>query len=199
MTSFLTTGGVRGAGGNSKTFQPRSFNMGLSKAAFEATGGFGNIHPGEDPDLVLRLWKLGFKTKLIPEAFVYHKRRIDWQKFKLQVSKFGKARPILNSWHPQYTKATFFLPSLFVVGLYLSIAFALVGQFFFVGLYLLYFAMIFVVSSLQNSSIRIGWLSVIAVWIQFFGYGNGFLLSTYRIMIKKMKPEIAFPELFFKK
>ncbi len=198
MTSFLTTGGVRGSGGDSRTFQPRSFNMGLSKEAFERSGGFGNIHPGEDPDLVLRLWKMGYRTKLIKDAYVYHKRRIDWDKFKLQVSKFGKARPILNKWHPDYVKPTFYLPSIFMIGAYLSILLVFFGQPLLLTLYLVYFISIAVVSSFKNKSINIGLLSVIAVWIQFYGYGNGFLLSVYKIHFKGMDPEKAFPELFFK-
>ena len=84
MTSFITTGGIRGHKKGLDKFQPRSFNMGLSKKAFEASNGFGRIHPGEDPDLSIRLWNLGFKTKLISEAFVYHKRRISWNKFYKQ-------------------------------------------------------------------------------------------------------------------
>ena len=85
MTSFLTTGGIRGKKKSVEKFQPRSFNMGLSKKAFEATSGFGNIHPGEDPDLSIRLNKLGFKTVLISKAYVYHKRRISLSKFYHQV------------------------------------------------------------------------------------------------------------------
>ena len=88
MTSFLTTGGIRGGSEKLDKFQPRSFNMGLSKKAFEATNGFGNIHPGEDPDLSMRLWRLGFQTKLFKNTFVYHKRRINWNKFYIQVNKF---------------------------------------------------------------------------------------------------------------
>ena len=114
MTSFLTTGGVRGGSEKLTKFQPRSFNMGISKKAFKDSNGFGNIHPGEDPDLAIRLWKLGYQTRLFQRAFVYHKRRIDWDKFSLQVNKFGKARPILNSWYPEYSKLTFFFPTLFV-------------------------------------------------------------------------------------
>src|SRR5690606_5718482 len=70
MTSVLTTGGIRGASEKLGKFQPRSFNMGISKEAFEASGGFGKIHPGEDPDLSIRLWKMNFKTALIPNAYV---------------------------------------------------------------------------------------------------------------------------------
>ena len=74
--------------------------MGISKEAFERTGGYSKIHPGEDPDLSQRILKAGYSTTFIPDAFVYHKRRISWEKFYLQVKKFGLVRPILNSWHP---------------------------------------------------------------------------------------------------
>ena len=117
MTSFLTTGGIRGGSNQSENFQPRSFNMGLSKKAFEASKGFGDIHPGEDPDLVLRLWNLGFKTRLLPQVFVYHKRRISWSKFYTQVHKFGLVRPILNKWHPNSGRLTYWFPTVFILGL----------------------------------------------------------------------------------
>src|SRR5690606_13179923 len=60
MTSFWTTGGIRGKNMAVQKFEPRSFNMGISKLAFEKSGGYGKIHPGEDPDLSQRLLKLGF-------------------------------------------------------------------------------------------------------------------------------------------
>jgi glycosyltransferase involved in cell wall biosynthesis len=199
MTSFLTTGGIRGGSENAGKFQPRSFNMGLSPAAFAATGGFGNIHPGEDPDLTMRLWKLGFSTKLFPKAFVYHKRRIDWEKFSIQVSKFGKARPILNMWHPQYTKLTFFFPTIFIAGFYLSLLLLIVGFKSFAGLYVVYFLLVLLMSSLRYKSLKIGILAIVAVWKQMNGYGLGFAESFFKINIKKQNPQEVFPELFFRK
>lgn len=199
MTSFLTTGGVRGGTEKVNKFQPRSFNMGISKKAFLASGGFGNIHPGEDPDLTIRLWNLGFKSRLISEAFVYHKRRIDWDKFALQTLKFGKARPILNSWHPNYSKLTYFFPSFFVIGFYISLLMLLFVKDFLFKLYCIYLLLIFISSSIQNRSISVGFLSVIATWIQFKNYGFGFLISFIRISLLKQKPQEAFPELFFTK
>jgi len=198
MTSVVTTGGIRGASEHIEKFQPRSFNMGISKNAFEKSEGFGKIHPGEDPDLSIRLWKLGFKTTLLSSAFVYHKRRIDWKKFKLQVSKFGKARPILNQWHPEYAKITYWFPSVFIVGLVFSIVFALFGFLPFIYLYSVYFLMVFMLSAIQNKSFYIALLSIFAVFIQFWGYGWGFLESFFKLNILKLKPEIAFPKLFFK-
>lgn len=197
MTSFLTTGGVRGGTEKVNKFQPRSFNMGISRNAFLASGGFGNIHPGEDPDLTIRLWDLGFKSRLISEAFVYHKRRIDWDKFAIQTLKFGKARPILNSWYPKHGKLTYFFPSLFIIGFYFSLLMLLLVQYFLFKLYCIYFLFIFLVSSIQNKNIYIGFLSVIATWIQFKNYGYGFLISSIRINIFKQKPQEVFPELFF--
>ncbi|HLA55067.1 MAG TPA: glycosyltransferase [Flavobacterium sp.] len=198
MTSFLTTGGIRGGSEKIDKFQPRSFNMGLSKKAFEASGGFGNIHPGEDPDLSMRLWKLGYETKLVPSAYVYHKRRIDWDKFSNQVTKFGKARPILNSWFPEYAKITYFFPSVFILGFYLAWIMLVFAQDILLKLYFVYFFIILIVSTFQNKNIKIGFLSLIAVWRQFFGYGNGFILSFFKINILRLKPQEAFPELFFK-
>ena len=197
MTSFLTTGGIRGGSEQIDKFQPRSFNMGLSKKAFEASGGFGNIHPGEDPDLSIRLWNLGFETKLFSSAFVYHKRRIDWNKFSIQVTKFGKARPILNSWYPKYSKITYFFPSAFIIGLFVSLLLLIFNQDLFFKMYLVYFVLIFIVASFQNISLKIGYLSVIAVWKQFFGYGKGFIISYLKVILLKQKPQEAFPELFF--
>lgn len=197
MTSFLTTGGIRGGSEQIDKFQPRSFNMGLSKKAFEASGGFGNIHPGEDPDLSIRLWNLGFETKLFSSAFVYHKRRIDWNKFSIQVTKFGKARPILNSWYPKYSKITYFFPSAFIIGLFVSLLFLIFDRDLFFKMYMVYFVLIFIVSSFQNKSLKIGYLSLIAVWKQFFGYGKGFIISYMKVILLKQKPQEAFPELFF--
>lgn len=199
MTSFLTTGGIRGGSEKIDKFQPRSFNMGLSRKAFEASKGFGNIHPGEDPDLSIRLWNLGFETRLIPDAYVYHKRRIDWDKFSVQVNKFGKARPILNSWYPKHNKLTFFFPSVFIIGLFCSFLVMLIFNFDLpLQLYFVYFLVLFLTSAYQNKSIKIAYLSLIAVWKQFYGYGTGFMKSYYKIIILKQKPQVAFPELFFK-
>lgn len=199
MTSFLTTGGIRGGSEKIDKFQPRSFNMGLSRKAFEASNGFGNIHPGEDPDLSFRLWNLGFKTRLFPKASVYHKRRIDWGKFTVQVNKFGKARPILNSWHPQYNKLTFFFPSVFIVGLFFAVILLIFTYDILLQLYFVYFLMIFLISTYKNKSFKVGLLSVKAVWKQFFGYGTGFIESFIKIIILNQKPQNAFPELFFNK
>ena len=197
MTSFLTTGGIRGGSETINKFQPRSFNMGLSKVAFEKSGGFGNIHPGEDPDLTIRLWNLGFETRLFKNAYVFHKRRIDWKKFSIQVSKFGKARPILNSWHPKYSKLTYFAPSIFILLFFAATVLLILGHPTAFIQFILYFFVIFFVSATQNKSIKIGFLSVFAVWKQFYGYGTGFLKSFITIQLLKRKPQDVFPELFF--
>ena len=198
MTSVLTTGGIRGASEKLGKFQPRSFNMGISKEAFEASGGFGKIHPGEDPDLSIRLWKMNFKTALIPNAHVFHKRRIDWEKFYKQVNKFGKARPILNQRYPEYSKITYWFPAVFMVGFYISVLFVIVGINVFFYCYLLYFLTLFIETLVKTKNLKIGFLTIIATFIQFFGYGAGFLYSYFLLNINKQDPELAMPEMFFK-
>lgn len=198
MTSFMTTGGIRGGSEAIATFQPRSFNMGLSKTAFLATGGFDRIHPGEDPDLSIRLWKLGFKTALIKDAFVYHKRRIDWNKFFIQVNKFGKVRPILNQRYPEYAKYSYWFPSLFILGLDVSIILFFFNFSYPLLAYGVYFLIVFLEATWRNKSLKIGFYSIIAVIIQFYGYGLGFLESTLKVRLRARNAEEVFPELFFK-
>lgn len=197
MTSFLTTGGIRGSKKSVQRFEPRSFNMGISKEAFEKTGGFGKIHPGEDPDLSQRILKAGFETAFIPNAYVYHKRRISWQKFYTQVRKFGTARPILNRWHPSSAKLTFWLPSLFVLFVLLSLVLGIFNNPIFLFPLAIYCVIIFIDSSFRNKSIYIGLLTLFAVFVQFFGYGLAFAKSSWFITVLKKDPRKQFPYMFF--
>lgn len=198
MTSFISTGGIRGRKDSVNKFQPRSFNMGISKKAFEATHGFGNIHPGEDPDLSIRLSKLGFKTALIEKAFVYHKRRISWSKFYKQVHKFGSVRPILNTWHPDTTKLTYWFPSIFCLGLLLALVLLLFKIYVPIVLYGFYFSIAFIIALMKTRSIKVSIFSMFAICIQFLGYGYGFFKSTIKLASSKKNIEERFPQLFFK-
>ena len=198
MTSFLTTGGVRGSKHGAKKFQPRSFNMGISKVAFQASGGFGTIHPGEDPDLSIRLNTLGFKTYLMKDAKVFHKRRISWSKFFRQVYKFGMVRPILNSWYPETKRFTYWFPSIFNLGLLFALLLSFLGYYWLLVIYGLYFLVVFLMASVETKSVSIGAQSLVAVFVQFLGYGYGFLKSTFIVEVLKKKPEECFPNLFFK-
>jgi hypothetical protein len=197
MTAFITTGGIRGGEKSIGKFQPRSFNMGISKIAFSNTGGFGNINPGEDPDLTIRLWKLGYKTQLIPKAFVYHKRRISWIQFYKQVNKFGKCRPILNYWHPETSKITYWFPTCFIFGLALGLLLSInYNNSFLICLYIFYFILLLFDSTIRNKNIIIGFMSLFAACVQYLGYGLGFLKAVLFIKVLKKKPEEAFPNLF---
>jgi len=198
MTSFITTGGIRGNKKSVDTFQPRSFNMGLSKKAFLESKGFGRIHPGEDPDLSIRLWNLGYKTALIAEAFVYHKRRISWSNFYKQVNKFGMVRPILNSWHPSTKKITYWFPTLFILGFLVAILLSVFNVDFVLLAYLIYFGVAFTLALISTKNIIVSVLAIPAICIQFFGYGYGFLKSTLAISVFNKNPEKSFPKLFFK-
>ncbi|KZE80504.1 glycosyl transferase family 2 [Myroides marinus] len=197
MTSVLTTGGIRGASERIGKFQPRSFNMGISKKAFVASGGYGKIHPGEDPDLTIRLWNLGFDTQLFSKAYVYHKRRIDWDKFYVQVNKFGKARPILNQRYPETAKLTYWFPTVFIAGLLFSILMTYYTSAL-ILCYIFYFLLVFIGSFIKEKNFKISLLALVAIFIQFYGYGIGFLKASYILFVKKQKAEEGLPEMFFK-
>src|SRR5690554_2232708 len=115
MTSFFTTGGIRGGRERLDKFYPRSFNMGVSRQTFEKTGGFSTLRFGEDIDFSLRIINNGCITRLFPEAFVYHKRRTDFNKFYRQVYNSKIARINLNILHPKTLKIVHTLPSVFVI------------------------------------------------------------------------------------
>ena len=199
MTSPLSTGGIRGNKVAVGKFQPRSFNMGISKQAFEATNGFGQIHPGEDPDLTFRIWEAGFKTRLLSDAYVYHKRRINWAKFRKQVTKFGLVRPILNQWHPNTSKLTYWFPTVFTIGLITGLVFAILGNHIILSCYVTYFFLVFAHSLLCNKSLSIALLSVFAVFVQLVSYGIAFFKSTILLTFSSKPAEEIFPDLFFKK
>lgn len=199
MTSVLTTGGVRGQSKRLSRFQPRSFNMGISREAFLMTQGFSNIHPGEDPELVFKLWDKGFETDLFPGATVFHKRRISFSKFKTQIFKFGKVRPILDVRFPQYASFVYSFPVFFVVLFFLSLVLSFFGSHELLMVFSLYFFVIFLQGILRFKSVYVGALAVITTLVQFSSYATGYALSTFLVKILKRNPEAVFPELFFKK
>ena len=195
MTSFLTTGGIRGSN-KVKKFQPRSFNMGLSKEAFTATRGFSKMNYGEDIDLTLRLWEKGFTTQYIDRAYVYHKRRVTLKSYYSQVLNFGAARPILNKMHPLTAKMTYWFPFFFLIIILFSLVFCLLGNCilaFLLGIYLL---LIFVDSLLKNKNFLVAVKSILTTLVMFLGYGSGFLRSQFRLRALGKSNVEAFPEMF---
>ncbi|MHB0754191.1 glycosyltransferase family 2 protein [Polaribacter sp. M15] len=178
MTSFLTTGGIRGKKNGVGKFQLRSFNLGLSIKAFETVKGFSNMKTGEDIDLTFRLWKNGFNTQLVTAAFVYHKRKSTVKQFFKQTYAFGKARPILNKKYPKSAKITFWFPSIFILGLGTSFLLSFFGLTVLLQLYIFYFLMLFLDALFKNKKLNVAFLSIITSFTQFLGYGLGFL-QTY--------------------
>ncbi len=199
MTSVFTTGGIRGNKKAVTKFQPRSFNMGVRKSAFEKIGGFSEMRIGEDPDLSMTLWENGYTTAFFDNIGVYHKRRTDFGKFSKQVYQFGCARPILNQRHPNYVKISFMFPTLFMLGYIMGfIEYFVFGRSFILTMYGLYTFMVFFHALIQTKNISIASLAIISTYIQMFSYGWGFLESWVKLNIMKMKPEEAFPHHFHK-
>jgi len=176
MTSFWTTGGIRGGKVNMEKFKPRTFNMGFSRAVYEKVGGFKDMY-GEDIDLSIRINKAGFTTKLYHDAFVYHKRRVDLKRFYKQVNIFGQARINLYKLYPDSLKLVHALPALFVLGSIVIICLSVLVSPWLLIFLVSYILLLFFDSLVKTKSVSIASLSVATSFIQIFGYGLGFIKS----------------------
>jgi glycosyltransferase involved in cell wall biosynthesis len=197
MTSFFTTGGIRGGKHKLDKFHPRSFNMGISRVAFLAIGGFTSMRFGEDVDLSLRLIQNGFKTELLPNAFVYHKRRTDFRKFFRQVFNSGKARINLHLLHRGSLKIVHLLPTAFVLGMMLAIITSplLPCTLLFP---IIYSVAVFLHALIIGNSLVVSIHSIGAAWVQLVGYGTGFIAAFWKRVILKQKDFKAFETTFYK-
>ena len=229
MTSFFTTGGIRGGKkkGALDKFYPRSYNMGIRREVYQQLGGFSKMRFGEDIDFSYRIVEAGYKTALLPDAWVWHKRRTDFRKFFRQVFNSGIARINLEKRHPGTMKLVHMLPMVFTVGVLLlslvaivALVFALIGLLSaskpgcnmglvvtYIGLVvaalalsplLLYAIIICIDSTRKNHSLRVGLLSVPAAFVQLMGYGLGFLKAWWKRIVLRQDEFTAFEKNFYK-
>ena len=216
MTSFFTTGGIRGGKKKLDKFYPRSFNMGIRRDVYMRLGGFSKMRFGEDIDFSIRIFKAGCKCRLFPEAWVWHKRRTDMRKFFRQVYNSGIARVNLYKRYPESLKLVHLLPMVFTVGVILLFLVACFGRImmvygnpadFYSWYYLvvgalspiLFFSLlIFIDSSIRNKSLPIGFISIGAAFVQLTGYGFGFISAWWKRCILGHDEFHAFEKTFYK-
>lgn len=187
MTSFFTTGGIRGGGEKLDKFHPRSFNMGFSDEVFKVTKGFPKLRFAEDIDFTIRILKAGFKTALFKDAYVYHKRRADFKKFFRQVRNFGIGRINLYIRYPETLKLVHTLPALFVLGCLMLIVLSLFVSPLFLLPLAFYTLVLFADALARYKSLKVALMSVVACYTQLTGYGYGFLKSWWKLLIVKDK------------
>ncbi len=184
MTSFFTTGGIRGGKRRMDRFYPRSFNLGVRRKVYEALGGFSRMRYGEDIDFSIRLFQQGYSCRLFPDAWVYHKRRTHLRQFFKQVYHSGMARIDLYKKYPDSLKGVHLLPALFtlgVVGLLLTAPFSP-----YTLLPILVYALLLCIdSTLRNRNLLIGLYSVAAAFTQLTGYGSGFWVAWWKRCVRK--------------
>ena len=212
MTSFFTTGGIRGGKAKLDKFYPRSFNMGIRRDVYLKLGGFSKMRFGEDIDFSYRIVEAGYKPQLFPEAWVWHKRRTDFRKFFRQVYNSGIARINLEKRHPGTMKLVHLLPTVFTVGVIGLILISAVGralmhyvdrdQFYWMCFapwipILLYSLIICIDSSIKNKSLWVGLLSIPAAFTQLMGYGLGFIESWWKRCVRKQDEFQAFEKNFY--
>ena len=217
MTSFFTTGGIRGGKKKLDKFYPRSFNMGIRRDVYERLGGFSKMRFGEDIDFSIRIFKAGYTCRLFPEAWVWHKRRTDFRKFWRQVYNSGIARINLYKKYPESLKFVHLLPMLFTVGCTLLVLLFILGIVLFFLLpagmmqarglalsllallpLLLYAFLIFADATSKNASAKIGLLSIGAAFIQLTGYGCGFIEAWWKRCIEGKDEFSAYKSNFYK-
>lgn len=178
MTSFLTTGGIRGGKVQLEKFTPRTFNMGFSRKVWEKVGGFREMF-SEDIDMSTRIRQAGFSIGLIRDAFVYHKRRIDFRKFARQVYVFGMSRITLRLLYPDSLKLVHTLPAAFVIGSVVLIFLAIFHSWLWILPLAAYILAIFVTAWISTRSLVIALKAVPASVIQLWCYGCGFLKAFF--------------------
>ena len=213
MTSFFTTGGIRGGKAKLDKFFPRSYNMGILRDVYQQLGGFSKMRFGEDIDFSYRIVEAGYQTRLIPEAWVWHKRRTDFRKFFRQVYNSGIARINLMKRHPGTLKLVHLLPTVFTVGVIGLVLISAVGralmhyvdreQFYWMCFapwipIILYSVIIFIDSTIKNRSLYVGLLSIPAAFTQLMGYGLGFIESWWKRCVLKQDEFTAFEKNFYK-
>ena len=211
MTSFFTTGGIRGGKAKLDKFYPRSFNMGIRKDVYMQLGGFSKMRFGEDIDFSYRICEAGYRPRLFPEAWVWHKRRTDFRKFFRQVYNSGIARINLEKRHPGTMKLVHMLPAAFTIGVIgCCLLSAILAQLSLLSIFniqysiipllpiLLYALLILVDSTRQNRSLWVGLLSIPAAFIQLMGYGTGFLAAWWKRCVRKQDEFTAFEKTFYK-
>ena len=216
MTSFFTTGGIRGGKKKLDKFYPRSFNMGIRRDVYMRLGGFSKMRFGEDIDFSIRIFKAGCRCRLFPEAWVWHKRRTDMRKFFRQVYNSGIARVNLYKKYPESLKLVHLLPMVFTVGVILLFLIACFGRImmvygdaadFYSWYYLvlgaispilLFSLVIFIDSAIQNKSLPIGFISIGAAFVQLSGYGFGFISAWWKRCILGHDEFHAFEKTFYK-
>lgn len=214
MTSFFTTGGIRGGKKKMDKFYPRSFNMGIRRDVYLKLNGFSNMRFGEDIDFSIRIFKAGCRCRLFPAAWVWHKRRTDFRKFWRQVYNSGIARINLYKKYPESLKLVHLLPMVFTVGVALLAVMALVGAGVWaacpqttVGPWLmalalaplvLYSLIICIDATRSARSLRVGVLSIASAFIQLTGYGCGFLSAWWKRCVCGKSEFSAYEKNFYK-
>ena len=196
MTSFFTTGGIRGGKKKLDKFYPRSFNMGIRRDVFRALGGFSAMRFGEDIDLSIRIFKGGYSCRLFPDAWVYHKRRTDFRKFFKQVHNSGIARINLYKKYPDSLKVVHLLPAAFTVGVAILLLLSPLCVWSLLPL-AVYALLVLVDATVRNGSLRIGLYSVAAAYIQLIGYGTGFLRAWWHRCVCRRQEMEAFRNTFY--
>jgi len=187
MTSFWTTGGIRGKLKDPSKYQARGFNMGVSRAVFESIGGFVDPNQGEDIEWSIRIKKAGFTLELVEDAFVYHKRKNTLKSFAKQAFSFGRNRVNVSRFHPEAIKLVHWLPTFFLVFLFSIVLNILVVNFYptlHLGILGIWGGLVIVSATLKYKSLWVGVLALLTSLVQLCDYGAGLVFELFKKAVK---------------
>jgi GT2 family glycosyltransferase len=187
MTSFWTTGGIRGKLKDPSKYQARGFNMGVSRQVFESIGGFVDPNRGEDIEWSIRIKKAGFTLELVEEAFVYHKRKNTLVSFAKQAFSFGRNRVNVSRFHPEAIKLVHWLPTFFLLFLLViggNFLFFDFYPFLHLGILGVWGGLVILSSTLKYKSPWVGVLALLTSLVQLCGYGAGLVFELFKKVVK---------------
>jgi glycosyltransferase involved in cell wall biosynthesis len=205
MTSFITTGGLRGKKGKKLAkYYPRSFNMGLSRDLWKQIGGFGSLRHGQDIEFSNRIIRSGAHVIFVDNAEVFHKRRTNLKRFYKQVFNWGVARINLYKIDKSMLEPLHLMPAIVTFCVAMIIILAFIFEFFtrlalaglVIGVIILIICMI--------DSIKIYKSIIPALYLplvmpaQIIGYGLGFIYNFIRRVIFNKEEKVGFKKHYYK-
>ena len=202
MTSFITTGGMRGHSERMLAkFYPRTHNMGIKRSIYNQVGGFSNLRHGQDIEFSHRIRKTEARVKFLINAIVFHRRRTSLKQFFKQVYNWGVARVNLGKIDISMLEKIHFIPSsvlvflTLIVGIFLSLKLSLTSLFLIIVLSL---ATLSIYGTISKKDIRVFPFLMIVIPAQIIGYGAGFFQAYIRRFILNQKELVGFKKNYYK-
>lgn len=170
-------------------FDYPTVNLFVKKKSFNAVGGFiTEFWPGEDTKLCLDLVKKYNQPFLYsPKPIVYHHRRNLFRPHLKQISRYGRHRGQFARIFPETSRIpSYFIPSLFVLGLFLGMVSILLSPFIFliyitvVGIYVSCLLIESIRAASKSRDIKVFPFVLFGIFLTHIVYGINFIIGFFK-------------------